>query len=256
MFAGLLDGAMRVNFLGILLSCVPRHPFQSQVDIDVGSADTVGFEDLERAPMKVYLAEFKEEERTLLATEKDPWIQNLLAQVDESPSESPRPVQVEIKMRKLDQIYFVVGKVSTDLNLLCSRCGINFPFECAPSFTALFTQDPTMAGIQQAEDEVAHSSQRYGRARHAHDDQDSEGSESLNDDMDIVLLEKEFVDLSDILVEQLRLQIPTRPEPKVDAEGNCDFCGDEVSKSPVIHRDDAEIHPFAALKNLKNKWKQ
>jgi uncharacterized protein len=116
--------------------------------------------------------------------------------------------------------------------------------------TGLFCKDPVMAGVGHLTEGNRPSGQNKGFARHAHDsaadDLISEGK-----DLDITYLSNDYVDLSEVLTEQLQLQVPFQPLCKADCKGMCSHCGADLNTGRCACAKITNAHPFSVLKDLK-----
>ena len=149
--------------------------------------------------MKVYLHEITEQDTRLDFTDEDTWEASAIERADEPTGDevpvkpSKRPARVHFNLNKVDEVVIVSGEIKTELRLLCSRCANAFKMPTKPSFSALFCQDPDMAGIAHLEKPGGARSpgkpvgQNKGFARHAHDfDDDQRMAEGK--DLDITYL--------------------------------------------------------------------
>ena len=214
--------------------------------------------------MKVYLHEITELDTELDFTQDEKWVLDAVERNDEGsdspvpPKRAPRPVALHLNLRKVDDVVIVSGKVSTEIQLICSRCANPFRMKTAPSFSALFCQDPDMAGIAHLErPEGAHPrapgkpvGQNKGFARHAHD---FAGDQAAADgkDLDITYLSSNYIDLSEILSEQLQLQIPFQPLCREECKGICPQCGADWNVGRCACAKITKSSPFSVLSNLK-----
>lgn len=219
--------------------------------------------------MKIYLHEIKEQESEFDFTQEDAWVTSTVLRLDERPEgnlpplkphSSPhksRPVQAHLSLRKVDDVIVVSGNIETFIELICSRCANSFQHSCKPTFSALFCKDPVMAGVAHLQ---RHKSdhreftkpmgQNQGFARHAHpfeEDQDNlEGK-----DLDITYLSHDYIDLSDVLAEQLQLQIPFQPLCKESCKGICSQCGTDLNLGRCACAKIQNKHPFSVLSDYK-----
>lgn len=96
--------------------------------------------------------------------------------------------------------------------------------------------------------------QNHGFARHAHnyeaDDESTFGGES-GQDLDITYISEDFIELGDVLSEQLRLQVPFQPLCKEDCKGMCAQCGADLNLGRCACAKLAKATPFSVLKDLK-----
>lgn len=209
--------------------------------------------------MRVHLKEIKETESVLDLAEGQPWVEKAIASTDEAtPDEikqvrelrsEKRPIEGEITLRKVDEVYLVDGHISTHIYLLCSRCARPFSYTAEPRFSALYCQDPAMAGVGHLEGDKP-AGHNAGFARHAHDTSTFGGK-----DLDITYVSVEFIDLDQVVAEQLRLQIPFQPlcQPQSGGEclGLCPQCGTDLNTGRCACAKLQKSTPFQVLQNLQ-----
>jgi len=173
--------------------------------------------------MKIYLGEITDQETILDFTEDDDWIMQTIAGIDESRMTDKRTVDVQITLRKIDDFYMVGGRVKTTVNLLCSRCGIAYNHACDQTFSSLFSPDAELAG-----------------------------------EPDLNHITGDSIDLSEVLAEQIRLQLPLQPLCRDDCKGICAHCGADLNRGARCSCETTQItnkqNPFASLadRNLRN----
>ena len=211
--------------------------------------------------MKIFLHEITDLETELKFTQDDQWVLNAVLRVDESTEELPiqpknRPVQAKMNLRKVDEVVVVSGKIETFIELVCSRCAAFFHYSCKPRFSALFCKDPDMAGVahlhRQGTDHREAGrpmGQNSGFARHAHNPEDDELI-SAGKDLDITYLSHEYIDLGEVLTEQLQLQVPFQPLCKETCQGICSQCGTDLNLGRCACAK-IKSHPFSILSDLK-----
>lgn len=212
--------------------------------------------------MKIYLHEITDQETELDFTHdenhEEKWLAQAVQKVDEdtssgspsAPKAEPRPVQAHFSLRQVDGVVVVSGSIDTHVQLLCSRCAGGFRFETHPQFSALFCKDPVMAGVghlqQSGRDKGKPGGQNKGFARHAHDS-DSDAASEAGMDLDITYLSQDYIDLGEILTEQLRLQIPFQPLCKETCKGICSNCGADLNVGRCACAKLTTASPFAVL---------
>jgi uncharacterized protein len=216
--------------------------------------------------MKIYLNELSDQETELDFSEEESWVRQAVENVDESLDGVPgatttpkrpglvsapvRPIEAHVSLRKVDNVIVVSGDVKTHIQLLCSRCATLFKMDCSPHFSALFCNDPVMAGVGHLESDGKPGGQNKGFARHAHD----QGHDKLAEDgkdLDITYLSEDFIDLQELLTEQLQLQVPFQPLCKEDCKGMCGNCGADLNVGRCACAKLGAGNAFLALKNLK-----
>lgn len=218
--------------------------------------------------MRIFLHEIAEQETTFDFTQEDAWVINTVLRLDEHPegSSSPihppqtpksRPVQAHISLRKVDDVIVVSGNIGTFIELICSRCANPFQHSCKPTFSALFCKDPVMAGIAHLQRHKTENrettkpiGQNQGFARHSHNFEDDQATLE-GKDLDITYLSHEYIDLSDVLAEQLQLQIPFQPLCKESCKGICPQCGTDLNLGRCACAKIQNKHPFSVLSDYK-----
>ena len=218
--------------------------------------------------MKLYLHEITENDREVLATEKDAWVSGAISGLDESTADLPgateslrpaslkvaapvRPATVRFNLRRVDEVIMVSGDIDTTVHLLCSRCAAPFLLPIDEHFTALYCKDKEMAGIAYLDQHSNPRGQNKGFARHAHDAGGSEGKEAA-DDLEIMYIAEDVLDLSTVLTEHVRLRIPFQPLCKEDCKGICANCGADLNIGRCACAKIRKESPFAALQGLKS----
>lgn len=216
--------------------------------------------------MKIFIHELTDQETELDFNQDELWVQTAVERVDEQadaqdsihsllpkaaqPPKKARPIHAHFSLRKVDEVVVVNGSVETSIQLLCSRCASPFQFGVSPHFSGLFCKDPVMAGIGHLESQqgvVKPAGQNKGFARHAHDEEAGENGQ----DLDITYLSQDFIELGDVLTEQLQLQVPFQPLCKESCQGICSECGADLNAGRCACAKIMKQTPFAVLKNLK-----
>ena len=210
--------------------------------------------------MKIFLHEITDQESEFDFTQENPWVLKAVERVDE-PSDNedaitqPRSIQAHFSLRKVDDVIVVSGKIETFIQLVCSRCATPFQHFCQPQFSALFCKDPIMAGVAHLQ-KPGKGQREYGRpvgqnhgfARHAHD-ADSDEASAEGKDLDITYLSHEYIELDDVLTEQLQFQVPFQPLCKEDCLGICSNCGTDLNFGRCACNKLRTAHPFSVLQN-------
>lgn len=211
--------------------------------------------------MKLFLHEITDQETLLEFSQEDAWVLNAVQSVDERSEElaflpPKRPIHASLNLRKVDEIIVISGKIETYIKLVCSRCAQFFQFTCTPRFSALFCKDPVMAGVAYLQKQGTDHreagrprGQNSGFARHAHNSEDDELI-SEGKDLDITYLSHDYIDLSEVLAEQLQLQIPFQPLCKEECHGICSLCGTDLNQGRCACAK-IKSNPFSILSDLK-----
>ena len=202
--------------------------------------------------MRIHLHEITEQETELAFTQEDEWVGRAIAVVDEEARRETRPADVHFSLCQVDGVVVAKGEVESSVRLLCSRCGKVHDRQVHPRFSALFCQDPVMAGIGHLQEGGKPAGQIGGHARHAHD-YDSPSNLDGGIDLDITYLSQDYIDLAEILTEQIRLQIPFQPLCKETCLGVCMNCGADLNQGRCACAKLIKPTPFAVLKDFKAK---
>lgn len=212
--------------------------------------------------MKIYLHEIKDQETELEFTQEDTWTREAVLRVDENHDSlirkpKPRSIEAHFSLRKVDEVVVISGEIHTHVELVCSRCANLFQYPCHPRFSALFCKDPAMAGIAHLQREDSDSAgsarpvgQNKGFARHAHNSDEDEAVMS-GQDLDITYLSADYIDLSDVISEQLQLQVPFQPLCKDICKGMCSHCGTDLNLGRCACSKIKATSPFSVLKDFK-----
>jgi uncharacterized protein len=214
--------------------------------------------------MKIYLNELSDVETELEFTQADAWVGNAVARVDEKldepvppkPNAQPRPIEFKVGLMKVDDVVVANGNIDTYVQLVCSRCATSFQFHTQPEFSALFCKDPEMAGVGHLKMQTKGPSKGLlkpsghvkGHARHAHDANHDTASSG---DLDITYLSDDFIELGDVLTEQLQLQVPFQPLCKETCKGMCTQCGADLNQGRCACAKLNKNTAFSVLQNLK-----
>ncbi len=195
--------------------------------------------------MKIFLREIKDQETTLQFTQADPWVKEAVFRIDEKlENETPqmnskRFIEVQFSLKRENEVYWVSGTIETQIRLVCSRCANFYLFSCSPNFCTLYCKDPTLTEIGSLE---KNQHQRGGA---------EEGDRvEFEKDMDITYISADFIDLSEIVSEQLLLQVPFQPLCNENCKGICIQCGKDLNLNPCDCPRKVDVLPFSVLKNL------
>lgn len=209
--------------------------------------------------MRIFLHELSDSETVLNFTQAEPWVQEAVSRADEKSDEErlrpesqgngARPIEIQFSLRKVDDVVVVSGRIETYIRLICSRCANPYQHAIQPQFSALFCKDPVMAGVAHLHQDkvVGHN---HGHARHAHDDA-AELDQAAGRDLDITYLSHDYVELADVLTEQLQFQIPFQPLCKETCKGICASCGADLNQGRCACAKLTKVSPFSVLKDLK-----
>lgn len=215
--------------------------------------------------MKIFLKEISEQGTDFDFTQEESWLSSAVEQIDEtmegetagSPNQlnwaSSRPVDSHLSLRNVDGVIVVSGAINTQLRLICSRCASYFPYDAKRRFSALYCKDPVMAGEARFEAGEAPVGRTKGHAFHSkHLSQGFTGDEiESGQDLDITYIAEDFIDLSALLKEQLRLNVPFQPLCNEECKGICTHCGADLNVGRCACSKIVKRTPFSVLKDIK-----
>ena len=224
----------------------------------------------EATGMKIFLHELNELGTELQFTDQVPWIKTAVLKVDETAQETGKPLKafpiaVEMELSKVDEVVVINGRIETTLNLNCSRCASPFEHGIQTRFSGLFCQDPEMAGVGYLNERSGKPAGiNKGFARHAHDapveGEDETGVRpdewaptTTSRDLDITYISEDFIELSEVLTEQLQLAVPFQPLCKNTCKGMCFTCGTDLNHGKCACAQLTKESPFSLLKDFQVK---
>jgi uncharacterized protein len=183
--------------------------------------------------MRIYIYELSDDEKDLHYSHRDAWVQKTVAEAQESKLSKDPDFALEFRARRLQEVVFLNGELSLQLGLLCSRCANPFDQAIQSQFKYLFTRRPAL-----------NPTGSVGHAGHSTDDEDN-----ANAAPDLEVLEKDYIELEDVLKEQIYLKIPVQPLCSESCKGVCPVCGQDRNVQPCqCHR----IKNTALANALKN----
>jgi|GEM_PF-338863 len=213
--------------------------------------------------MKIYLKEIRDQDQTYKASLKDSWVSDGLLSLSETGGRTNTPRSLDSKstlsqtmkpdsgvcdfsVRRVDDLYVLSGTMDFRVPKLCSRCGIETEQEVHGKFSHLFTKDAEMAGIAYVgEDDKLHGKNRGKQAHHNFNP--SFSGKEVQDDLEITYVTEDFIDLKEILVENLTLSLPIQPLCKASCKGVCLNCGTDFNKGKCACDKLQKSNPFSRL---------
>lgn len=185
--------------------------------------------------MKVYLQELSEESKHLHYDERDAWVVEAFRDAQESDAVNNHAYAVNLDVRKSHGVVFMKGKLAVDLGLLCSRCANAFKQNVKASFQCLFTREKDLARAENSSGGVAYS----------------EPTGETGEDIDIEFLDKDYIELADVLKEQIYLKVPIQPLCDESCKGICAVCGQDQNTQPCQCHRIKNTSLANALKNFR-----
>ena len=137
------------------------------------------------------------------------------------------PVEVTADIRKDAQKVRLVGRVTTGLELDCSRCLEAFAVPIDAKFDVLFL--PAAANTGDGEQEVA------------------------DEDLGVSFYKDDTIDLGEVLREQFYLALPMKPLCREDCRGLCPVCGKNRNRESCDCQSEWVDPRLDALRKLKER---
>lgn len=131
---------------------------------------------------------------------------------------------IDAKITTEGPVLFVDGSIKTTINLICSRCGVDYLYDIDVYF-------------------------------HCHEEPLNQASKEdsifiLKKDLDIDHYEGNEIEINDIFREQLFLAVPMHPLCKEDCRGLCPVCGKNLNTDKCDCHAENIANPFNVIKGL------
>lgn len=212
--------------------------------------------------MKIYLNEITDKENDVHLSDTEVWVQELLTRVcephqDEPPSAVPSRGRLEgsLSLKKVDGVVVARGSMLAGVPLLCSRCAKPFVFQSSPKFLALYSNDPEMTGVDQVRGQSQGHQVFNKNSKQSHDS--NRVSEEIEDPtLDITYLTDDFIDIGEVVSEQIQLQIPFQPLCKSDCMGLCQTCGLDLNSGHCACEKIVNNRAFSGTQLSSNQLKR
>jgi uncharacterized protein len=138
--------------------------------------------------------------------------------------EFENPLLAEVKIKKAGQSVFIAGKLQTVLRLQCARCLKDFSYPLSTLF------DLTLHPLKEAPSE--------------------EETELGSEEMELSFFEGGEIHLSEIVCEQIFLEIPYQPLCQEGCKGLCQVCGRDLNTSSCDCVTEELTSGFSSLKKF------
>jgi uncharacterized protein len=190
--------------------------------------------------MKIYWHEISENPSIYDYTEKDSWINNTITAVEEEHVEtkSVSKQNFRISVYKVQNLVFMKGSFNLTVGCTCSRCAKGFIKNLDGDFENIFTREKSMENSNFSNHGTAYS---------------DAGQDNLNE-TEILYVEKDYIELEDVLKEQIYLALPLQPLCKEDCKGICAICGQDQNLEPCQCYRIKDSVMAQALKAFKGKF--
>jgi uncharacterized protein len=171
--------------------------------------------------MKISTKGITSELETLEFSSTDSWLEKAVSAVDEAPEAGTgHDARLKLDLYRAEDLVIMKGAFRGGLRLLCSRCADPFPFDARIHFKCLFTEDKEVVDATEAAAPVVKPSEDDG-----------------DEDVDIEFLDKDHIELGEVVKEQLYLRLPLQPLCQEGCKGLCPTCGQNQNTNPCqCHR--------------------
>ena len=198
-------------------------------------AKLIDYRPLLRVKMKLVTSQLVEGENTLSFTSsKDSWVRELVADIASQGSHFLSPLDIQLKLTKLEPDYYLKGEISFEVEQCCARCAENF---------GLKSKFPFSLSLLQTKSDVA----KIKKTANTKVDDAEEAA-----DLDITYFEGPEIDLAPIIREQFFLSLPYQAVCRADCLGMCQTCGKNLNQGHCRCFNATNVpSPFEALRSFK-----
>lgn len=173
--------------------------------------------------MRIFFHELSEDPKQLTFSSSETWLDEAVRQTWETgePVLAKQPAQksaytVDFELRRSQEMILLKGRLNeVGVELLCSRCAMPFFQKISGKFQGIYSRSKRLV-------------EKKGTVGVAY----SEPTGGTEDDLDIEYLEKDYLELADVLKEQLYLKIPFQPLCNEECKGICATCGQNQNTDP------------------------
>jgi uncharacterized protein len=139
------------------------------------------------------------------------------------------PLAIDLRIRRIGQLFEADGRFETRVRLSCSRCLADYDAPLAADFNLSFSRE---------QPETAESS------RHAEIELSAE-------EIGLILFHGEEIDLGAPVQEEVLMSLPMRPLCRPDCKGLCPKCGTDLNRGDCGCERKIINPKFAVLKGMK-----
>ncbi|MDP4858084.1 MAG: DUF177 domain-containing protein [Desulfobacterales bacterium] len=139
------------------------------------------------------------------------------------------PLTIDLRIRRIGQLFEATGRFETRVRLLCSRCLADYETPLAADFILSFSREQPEAAdpSQHAEIEL--------------------GAEEIG----LILFHGEEIDLRDAVQEEVLMAVPMKTLCRPECKGLCPQCGTDLNQDDCGCERKTINPKFAVLKGLK-----
>jgi len=158
------------------------------------------------------------------------------------------PVHLTADLTKSGLKFLLKGRLTTTLELACSRClePFEIPVDAALDLTFVPAVEPAKPAA-----ETAAPARAKKTPRHGHEDVELDGTEVADDDLGLSEYSGDEIDLGQMMREQFYLALPMKPLCQQDCKGLCPVCGKNRNRETCSCESTWVDPRFEVLKNFK-----
>jgi uncharacterized protein len=158
------------------------------------------------------------------------------------------PVHLTADLTKSGLKFLLKGRLTTTLELACSRCleAFEIPVDATLDLTFVPAVEPVKPVAESAAPVRAKKT-----PRHASEDVELDGTEVAEDDLGLSEYSGDEIDLGQMMREQFYLALPMKPLCRPDCKGLCPVCGKNRNRETCSCESTWVDPRFEVLRNLK-----
>jgi uncharacterized protein len=139
------------------------------------------------------------------------------------------PLSIDLRIRRIGQMFQAVGRFETRARLSCSRCLSDYETPLAADFNLSFSREQPETGDQSRHAEIELGAEEIG----------------------LILFHGEEIDLRDAVQEEVLMAVPMKTLCRPECKGLCLQCGADLNQGDCGCERKIINPKFAVLKGLK-----
>jgi uncharacterized protein len=158
------------------------------------------------------------------------------------------PVHLTADLTKSGLKFLLKGRLTTTLELPCSRCleAFEIPVDATLDLTFVPAVEPAKPAVETAAPARAKKAPRHGQ-----EDVELDGTEVAADELGLSEYSGDEIDLGQMMREQFYLALPMKPLCRPDCQGLCPICGKNRNRESCSCESTWVDPRFEVLRNFK-----